>query len=116
MDSVAFFVHVDYHRAVGVDFRRYTQLLSHVLEARSVLLQFALSRRLFRGRRMQSGILYSRQFSFNWFTPWMWYVAEYSPSESSLLSWLVFVECLLYLFVGTFVSTLYNVDSSHIGL
>ena len=54
---------MDCHQAVGVDFLQEfdvgpTHVLSLVLEARSVLIEFAFSRRLSRSRRMRCRVGY----------------------------------------------------------
>ena len=86
---------------------RCTHLLSPVLEARSVLLERAESRRLSRSRRMQSGILYYLHFSFSRFTTWMKTVVEYLLLNSACSCGCFRRVSSVAFFVSTFVSNLY---------
>jgi len=87
------------HRAVGVDFLEEfdVHIFYPLLLKRG---QYCLGLHLFEGfslwtNAMLSGILYCLHFSFSWFTTLDVACRRVSASESSLLLWLVFVECLL---------------------
>ena len=88
---------------------RCTHLLSRVLEASSVLLDFALSRRLSRGRRMRCrmGYIYSLHFSFSWFTTWMWYVVDYLLLNPVCSRGWFLSSVFSSLFISSFVNPLY---------